>query len=74
MKVEDKKKKLKELEKKFKGGKISRLDGLRIDFKNWWFNARPSNTEDVLRIVVEARTKKLMEEKLKEIVTVIKTK
>jgi len=67
MKVEDKKKKLKELEEKFKGGKISHLDGLRIDFKNWWFNARPSNTEDLLRIVVEARTKKLMEEKKKEI-------
>jgi phosphomannomutase len=47
---------------------------LRIDFKDWWFNARASNTEDLLRIVVEARTKKLMEEKLKEIVTVIRTK
>jgi phosphomannomutase len=74
LKVEDKKKKLKELEKKFKGGRISHLDGLRIDFKDWWFNARASNTEDLLRIVVEARTKKLMEEKLKEIVTVIRTK
>lgn len=67
MKVEDKKKKLKELEEKFKKGRISHLDGLRVDFKNWWFNARPSNTEDLLRIVVEARTKKLMEEKKKEI-------
>lgn len=72
LKVKDKEKKLKELEEKFKEGKISHLDGLRIDFKDWWFNARPSNTEDLLRIVVEARTKFLMKEKLKEIKRLVK--
>ncbi len=71
LKVEDKKKKLKELEEKFNKGRISHLDGLRIDFKDWWFNARPSNTEDLLRIVVEAKTKSLMQGKLKQIKKII---
>lgn len=51
--------------------KVSHLDGVRIDFSDWWFNARPSNTENLLRVVVEAKTKKKMEEKLKEIRKII---
>jgi phosphomannomutase len=47
------------------------LDGLRVDFENWWFNVRPSNTEDLLRIVVEAKTKSLMQGKLKQIKKII---
>ncbi|MCD6500442.1 phosphomannomutase/phosphoglucomutase [bacterium] len=71
LKVKDKKRTLELLERKYKRGKISHLDGLRVDFRDWWFNARPSNTEDLLRIVVEAKTKSLMKEKLKEIIKVI---
>lgn len=72
LKVKDKQKPLKLLEEKYKKGKISHLDGLRIDFPDWWFNLRPSNTEDLLRLVVEAKTKFLMEKKLKEIKEKIK--
>lgn len=70
--VKDKKRALELLEKKYKGGKISRLDGLRVDFRDWWFNARPSNTEDLLRLVIEANKKSLMKEKLKEITKILK--
>jgi len=59
------------LEDKFKGGKVTRIDGLRIDFPDWWFNARPSHTEPVLRLVVEAKTKKLMQKKKKELTKLI---
>ena len=38
------------------GGKLDRLDGIRIDFDDWWFNVRPSNTEPLLRLVLEAST------------------
>jgi phosphomannomutase len=69
--VKDKKEILKFIESKYKKGKVLKLDGLRIDFKNWWFNVRPSQTEPVLRLVVEAETKKLMEEKKKEISSLI---
>jgi len=70
--VKNKKKVLKTLENKFqKGGKILKIDGLRIDFPDWWFNIRPSHTEPVLRLVVEAKTKKLMKEKKKELKALI---
>ncbi len=38
------------------GGALDRLDGIRIDFDDWWFNVRPSNTEPLLRLVLEATT------------------
>ena len=69
-KIEDKDGKMKELAQKFSNGKISWLDGITIDFDDWWFNVRPSNTEPYLRLNVEANTKELMEEK-KELVLFI---
>ncbi|PIP24380.1 MAG: phosphomannomutase/phosphoglucomutase [Candidatus Nealsonbacteria bacterium CG23_combo_of_CG06-09_8_20_14_all_37_18] len=70
-KVKDTKKALKVLENRFKRGKILKVDGIRIDFSDWWFNARPSHTEPLLRLVIEAETKKLMEEKKKELIELI---
>jgi len=70
--VADKEKKIKELEKKFPKGKKTYLDGLRVDFKDWWFNVRPSNTEPLLRLVIEAKTKEILEKKKKEISALIK--
>lgn len=49
-----------------KAQRVSRLDGVKIDFKDWWFNVRPSNTEPYLRLNLEANTEKLMEEKVEE--------
>ena len=66
-KVRDKMEILKKLEGSFGTRKILKIDGLRIDFKDWWFSVRPSNTEPLLRLVIEAKTKKLMEKKKKEI-------
>ena len=40
------------------------FDGYRIEFKDWWFNIRPSNTEPYLRFIAEARTQTLLQEKL----------
>jgi phosphomannomutase len=42
---------------------ISHLDGLLVRYATWWFNLRPSNTEPVLRLNLEADTRELMEEK-----------
>ncbi len=56
----------------FKEGKILKIDGLRVDFPEWWFIARPSNTEPLLRLVVEAKTEKTMKEKVEEIGSIIK--
>lgn len=61
--TENKKELLKKLERKFKDGKVSKLDGLRVDFKDWWFLVRPSNTEPLIRLVIEAKNKKLLKQK-----------
>ncbi|QQS60999.1 MAG: phosphomannomutase/phosphoglucomutase [Candidatus Moraniibacteriota bacterium] len=70
--VKDKNIVLEELKTVYRQGKISELDGTKIRFSNWWFNVRPSNTEPVLRLNLEAKTKTLMEEKTKEILSIIK--
>ena len=70
--VKNKEKVLAVFEKKYKKGRISRLDGLRVDFNNWWFLLRPSNTEPLLRLVIEAKTKELFQKKKKELVSLIK--
>jgi phosphomannomutase len=65
--VKDKKKVLRDIEKKYTG-KISKTDGVKISFKDWWFNLRPSNTEPVIRLIAEAKTKELLKEKEKELI------
>ncbi len=59
--------KMKELAKRYSEGQADQLDGLTVGFKDWWFNCRPSPTEPLLRINVEAKTKILLNEKLSEI-------
>lgn len=73
--VEDKEGKIKEVEERYKNGatRISYLDGLKIEFKDWWFNLRPSNTEPLLRLNIEAKTKEILEEKKEEVVRLIKS-
>jgi phosphomannomutase len=66
-KVEDKQKAMQELAREFGEGDYDNLDGVTVQFKDWWFNCRPSNTEPLLRLNVEAKEKELLEEKLKEI-------
>ena len=53
-------------------GTLTDLDGIRIDFPDWWFNLRVSNTEPLLRLVVEARTADALEEKKSGLVAKIK--
>jgi len=65
--VENKERKIRELKNLYSNGKILEIDGLRVDFKDWWFLVRPSHTEPLLRLVIEAKTKKLMEKKKKEL-------
>jgi phosphomannomutase len=64
--------KLQELEERFGSeGKVSHLDGLSIDAEDWHMNVRPSNTEPLLRLNLEARSKELMERKRDEVVEAI---
>jgi phosphomannomutase len=62
-KVEDKQGMMRHLAEVFADGEIDYLDGITAQFDDWWFNVRPSNTEPFLRLVLEARTRELMEAK-----------
>ena len=72
-KVEDKQGKMKELAEQFKNGKVNWMDGVTVEFDDWWFNVRPSNTEPYLRLNVEANTKELMEEKRDLVLGIIRS-
>jgi phosphomannomutase len=61
--VEDQRAAIERLAEAFRDGRQDRLDGLTVEFDDWWFNVRPSNTEPLLRLNVEARTRELLEEK-----------
>jgi phosphomannomutase len=67
--VENKDAAMKELARKYSQGKIDDLDGVTIQFKDWWFNVRPSNTEPLLRLNVEAKTAEMLKEKFGELKT-----
>ena len=43
------------------------FDGYRVEFPQWWFNIRPSNTEPYLRFICEASSKELLDEKVAEV-------
>jgi phosphomannomutase len=71
--VEDVDGKLRELEERFGAeGSVSHLDGLSVEAEGWRFNVRPSNTEPLLRLNLEARTRELMERKRDEVLAAIR--
>jgi phosphomannomutase len=52
--------------------KIDHLDGLTVDYGDWWFNVRPSNTEPLLRLNVEASDRETMERERDELLNLIR--
>ncbi len=60
------------LERRFEDARISKLDGLSIDYDDWHFNVRPSNTEPLLRLNLEASSKADMERRRDEVLSVIR--
>jgi phosphomannomutase len=65
--------KLEELEARFGAdGRVSHLDGLSVEFDDWHFNVRPSNTEPLLRLNLEARSQEQMDRKRDEVLAVIR--
>ena len=64
---------LRELEARFgPEGQVSHLDGLSVETADWHFNVRPSNTEPLLRLNLEALSQELMEHKRDEVLSVIR--
>jgi phosphomannomutase len=65
LKVADREKVLAAVENKYREGRIDHLDGLSVDYADWWFNARLSHTEPILRINIGADNKTLLSDKSK---------
>ncbi|MFH1207456.1 MAG: phosphomannomutase/phosphoglucomutase [Patescibacteria group bacterium] len=57
---------------KYQDGKQDEMDGVTIEYQDWWVNVRPSNTEPLLRITLEGNTKKIMLQRLAEVQDFIK--
>ena len=70
--MDDVPKKLEAVEARYKDGQIARLDGLSVDYPDWHFNVRASNTEPLLRLNLEAATPQEMEKRRDEVLTVIR--
>lgn len=49
------------------------FDGYRVEFPDWWFNIRPSNTEPYLRFICEATTKELLDKKVAEVKSLLQS-
>jgi phosphomannomutase len=71
-KVKDQKETIDKLLKEYSDSRIDYIDGITIEQDNWWANIRPSNTEPLLRINVEAKDEKTMNNKIQEISALIK--
>jgi phosphomannomutase len=70
--VEDQEGKMKELEERYWDGQVSSLDGISVDYDDWHFNVRPSNTEPLLRLNLESLvSEEHMKEKRDEVLGVI---
>lgn len=70
--VEDQQGTIEELARKHADGRQDRLDGLTVEYDDWWFNVRASNTEPLLRLNVEARTEPVLEERTRELLATIR--
>jgi len=62
--VEDKKAKMQEIADRFSDAEIDWLDGVSCHYEDWWCNVRPSNTEPLLRLTLEAKSPQAMKTKL----------
>lgn len=70
--VDDIPAKLAQLEARYRDAEIDHLDGITIQYPDWWCNVRPSNTEPLLRLNVEADTPELLAKKTAELLAIIR--
>jgi phosphomannomutase len=64
---------LEKIKEQYSNAEIDELDGVSVHYDDWWFNVRPSNTEPLLRITVEANSKELMESNRQKLVEFIES-
>jgi phosphomannomutase len=65
--------KIAEVAKAYADGEQDTIDGLTVQYKDFWFNLRPSNTEPLLRLNIEAASKKLLDQKTADLLKIIRS-
>jgi phosphomannomutase len=65
-------KKLQAIEEHYPDAQLTRMDGISVDYPDWHFNVRGSNTEPLLRLNLEAATPEMMEKKRDEVLFLIR--
>jgi phosphomannomutase len=70
--LEDAPKKLAAIEARYRDATLARMDGLSVDYADWHFNIRASNTEPLLRLNLEAKTPEMMERRRDEVLELIR--
>jgi phosphomannomutase len=63
---------LRALRQRYADGRLTELDGVSIEYPDWWFNVRLSNTEPLVRLNLEARDRPLMEARRDELLAIIR--
>lgn len=71
LKIEKKQELIEKLKDKYKKEKQDFLDGIAVYNKKWWFCARPSQTEPLMRLIIEADSQELLEQKKKELLAIM---
>jgi phosphomannomutase len=72
--VEDQDGKMREIKERYWDGRVTELDGISVDYDDWHFNVRPSNTEPLLRLNLESLVSlEHMEEKRDEVLDLIRS-
>jgi len=72
-KVPNVQEKLSMIKTKYGDGTMIELDGLTVEYPDWWFNVRASQTEPLLRLNVEAKTQEMMDQKVDELLALIRS-
>jgi phosphomannomutase len=69
--VDDKSSMIDGLKQTYADGEIDFVDGITVQYDDWWFNVRPSNTEPLLRLVLEAKSEAQMNAKRAELLAIL---
>ncbi len=72
LEIENKIKALEKIKTHYTKNILDEIDGITVEFTDWWFNVRPSNTEPLLRVTIECRNKEEIENRKKEVLSVLK--
>jgi len=62
---------IEEIKKRYQDGRQDELDGLTVEYENWWFNVRPSNTEPLLRVTIETESQEFLDQKVEELSSLV---